>query len=102
MSDDDGLYELVPAPLGWLVAQYEVIALCVLVLGLNYDPIPDPLPVHWGPSGQADSWTDKSAGAVFGMLAISIVPLGVLTSVIVYAAHQQAKFAHRELPKKAC
>ena len=83
--------ELKPVPLGWLVALYAVIALSVVLLVAGWDRIPDPMPIHWGPRGEADSFDEKTPGAAFSLVAIGAIPLGVLTPLIVYGTHGLAR-----------
>ena len=39
---------------------------------MNYDILPDQIPTHWGPSGEADAFTDKSP---FSAIQLSLVLL---------------------------
>lgn len=60
------------------------IAIALLVLtgwyGLTqYSAMPDPIPVHWDLSGEADGWAPKTYWSVFGSLVIGLVmALGML------------------------
>lgn len=47
----------------------------VVALYLQWQNIPDVVPVHWGPSGEPDRWSDKTVGSVFG---ITFIALGIV------------------------
>ena len=45
-----------------------IISLGLIILTVNlYDQLPSQIPTHWGPSGQADAFSDKSWMAALGM-----------------------------------
>ncbi|TVS24936.1 DUF1648 domain-containing protein [Corynebacterium sanguinis] len=83
--------ELNPVPAASLIILYSTVALYAALLVAGWDRIPDPMPTHWGISGAPDAFTSKTPGAVFGMLAIGAVPLGLLTPLVLYATHSQAE-----------
>lgn len=55
-----------------------------------YDDLPDPVPTHWGASGEPDTWDEKSFGSVFmGLLAgAGTAALMALLALIVPAMTQ--------------
>lgn len=54
-----------------------LIALCLVGIGviIQYDFIPNIIPIHWGPSGAADSFAEKSFGKIISQVAM-IVGIG--------------------------
>ncbi|AWB83111.1 DUF1648 domain-containing protein [Corynebacterium liangguodongii] len=96
----DRYLELHDVPKGWLPATYAFIAGCAALLVVGWNHIPDPLPTHWG-FGGPDAWTEKTPQAVFGQFAIAAVPLGLLTPLVTFLTHQQAKTAHEGFPRRS-
>lgn len=75
--------KLSPVQVPWgiyLLALVPPLLAAVAMLA-SYDSIPDPMPTHWGLSGEPDSWRDKS---VAGVLALVLV--GPVVCVFVGAA----------------
>jgi uncharacterized membrane protein len=62
-----------------------------VVLGLNYDALPERYPMHYGLSGAADSFVGKSPGAVFAPLLIGA---GVLL-LLLFMAYRVAGRANK-------
>ena len=50
--------EILPWP--FYVVPFGVTAFLIIFTILHYDQIPDHIAVHWGPSGEADSWRSKT------------------------------------------
>lgn len=52
----------------WVLA---TVATTVVLAGIGlyvyYPSLPDPMPVHWNGSGEADNWTPKSVGSFLGV-----------------------------------
>lgn len=61
------------------VIMHGLAVLILLVMGLwgavLYPNMPDPIPTHWNASGEADAFSPKSVGAVFGQLFIAAAML---------------------------
>lgn len=77
--DAGGRTSLRPA-LPWLVVTL-ALGLAAVVIGLvRLDQLPDPYPVHFGPAGDPDRFTDRSPGAVL-MPAV----VGQLSGLAVFA-----------------
>ena len=53
-----------------------VTIVCVYALA-NYNSIPDTIPTHWGPSGNADAFSDKSFVKILAIVGM-IIGLGVV------------------------
>ncbi|WP_231911018.1 DUF1648 domain-containing protein [Corynebacterium suranareeae] len=55
----------------WLIA---TIAVTVVLVGIGlivyYPSLPDPMPVHWNGSGEADNWSPKSVGTFLSFFLI--------------------------------
>ncbi|MGO3361272.1 MAG: DUF1648 domain-containing protein [Corynebacterium sp.] len=47
-----------------------VPVVAVVALWLSYDSIPDPMPTHWGASGEPDAWAEKSMSRILGNLLL--------------------------------
>ena len=65
-----------------LLAAFAVLAIAGATLYLNYGSLPDRLPTHYGISGKADAFQDKSYGIAFlplviGALALSLLALNI-------------------------
>lgn len=54
-------------PWMWIGASALAIAVSVLVVAQHWAAIPDVVATHWGPSLEADAWSEKSIGSVFGL-----------------------------------
>jgi uncharacterized membrane protein len=68
-------------PGGWLTAvgPFAMLSCAVGWMLAHFDELPARYPVHWGASGQADRWVEKSLPAV---LAPSAVGAGVLVMLL--------------------
>lgn len=55
----------------WVLA---TVATTVVLAGIGlyvyYPSLPDPMPVHWNGSGEADNWTPKSVGSFLSLILI--------------------------------
>ncbi len=56
-----------------LAATLLPLAGTAVLLKIRWSSIPQRFPVHWGISGQPDRWAERSAGGVFGLLAVAAV-----------------------------
>ncbi|MHA2787624.1 DUF1648 domain-containing protein [Corynebacterium sp. S7] len=97
---DSEYIELKPVPTRWLYLLAGIFVLAAVLLYVFWDRIPDPMPTHWGFSGQPDNFEAKTPSTVFWMVAAGGIPLGVIAPMVVYATHYQAKHAHEGLPRK--
>lgn len=57
-----------------------LVAIAFLASAAVYDRLPDPVPTHWGLSGEADGWTPKPWGAF--VLPLTMVALVALFAVL--------------------
>ena len=84
MNDLPNLPKL-PFQWTWLLA---TVATTVVLVGIGlyvyYPSLPDPMPVHWNGSGEADNWSPKSVGSFLSLILIGPGIL-VLTMVGVQA-----------------
>ncbi|MFC6038816.1 DUF1648 domain-containing protein [Paenisporosarcina macmurdoensis] len=56
-----------------------LITLGLGVLGLSqYDTLPNQIPTHWGPSGEADAFAEKSWGSVSALPMITLLLQGMM------------------------
>ena len=58
-----------------MLASLLCIAAGAIIVASHWSDIPDPVPVHWNSSMEADNWSEKSIGSVF---SISFIALGML------------------------
>jgi uncharacterized membrane protein len=61
---------------------WAILGLSALYLESNWDRIPERFPIHWGATGQADGWGDRSFQGVFGMLVIGATCLLLLELIM--------------------
>lgn len=90
--------ELEPVPWGWYGALAAVTAVALAVLWAGFDSIPDPMPVHWGPGGQPDSFVDKSMGAVLTLVGLGptvLVAAGAGSAALIQSQARDAGFPER-------
>lgn len=73
----------------WLPFLWSVLALAgVFAYGLSiYDTLPDPLPTHWGPSGEPDAWEEKSFGSMFMGLFLVAGTVALIAVVAAFIPH---------------
>lgn len=64
----------------WLVVMLALGVAAVVIGMLRLDQLPDPYPVHFGPAGDADRFTDRSVGSVFMPVVV-----GQVTGLAVFA-----------------
>jgi len=56
-----------------------IITLGLGILGLSqYDTLPNQIPIHWGPSGEADAFAEKSWGTVNALPIMTLIIQGML------------------------
>lgn len=68
--------------LRWL--PFLILLIAAAVLLLEWERIPERWPVHWGVSGQADNWTNKTPFGVFFPLGLGVVICLFLEMMAVY------------------
>ncbi|AGF71920.1 DUF1648 domain-containing protein [Corynebacterium halotolerans] len=90
--------ELRPVPWGWYGGIVVVTVLALVAVWANFDSIPDPMPVHWGPGGEADRFTDKSLGTAF--LLVGLGPVILLAAGAGSAALIQSQARADGYPKR--
>jgi uncharacterized membrane protein len=71
----------IPWPLYFLAVVPPLIA--AVALWASYGDIPDPMPVHWGFTGEPDSWEPKSMGTV---LAGLLLGPGICVGAMIFCA----------------
>jgi len=62
----------------WSIPPFAVVLGCLVYLWSKYAELPEKYPVHWGFSGQADGWVEKS---VVSLLTPALVGLGVMALI---------------------
>ena len=78
-------------PVIWPALAAIVLAAATAVDVALYPTLPDPLPVHFGVSGEPDGWAAKSVWSVFGVLIIGAAVVILLTVLSVFAARYSAR-----------
>ncbi|KOS64587.1 DUF1648 domain-containing protein [Lysinibacillus agricola] len=75
--------EMLPWP--FYVVPFGVTAFLIIFTFLHYDQIPNNIAVHWGPSGEADSWRRKTYFTVISlpliMLMFQCMMWGIVDSI---------------------
>lgn len=65
------------APIPWFLYSLGLVmaVMSFVAAWLSYDSLPDPMPIHFNASGEADGFVDKSLPAYLG---IQVVPLAII------------------------
>ncbi|MGE7949990.1 DUF1648 domain-containing protein [Lysinibacillus sp. NPDC093688] len=75
--------EMLPWP--FYVVPFGVTVFLIIFTFLHYDQIPDHIAVHWGPSGEADSWRSKTYFTAISlplvMLMMQCMMWGIVDSI---------------------
>ena len=75
----------------WLtmLASLLCIAAGAIIVASHWSAIPDPVPVHWNDSMEADNWSDKSIGSVFFSSFVALALLGLFAVICSFIAHSE-------------
>ncbi|MGV0430069.1 DUF5808 domain-containing protein [Corynebacterium tuberculostearicum] len=65
------------------------IAAGAIIVASHWSAIPDPVPVHWNGSMEADNWSDKSIGSVFFSSFAALALLGLFAISCSFIAHSE-------------
>ncbi|MDV2421906.1 DUF1648 domain-containing protein [Corynebacterium tuberculostearicum] len=65
------------------------IAAGVIIVASHWSDIPDPVPVHWNGSMEADNWSDKTIGSVFFSSFAALGMLCLFTIICSFIAHSE-------------
>jgi len=85
-------FEGIPTPtFPWLtmLASLLCIAAGAIIVASHWSAIPDPVPVHWNDSMEADNWSDKSIGSVFFSSFVALALLGLFAIICSFIAHSE-------------
>lgn len=63
------------------VGPFLVLAVCAILLAVNWQHIPERFPIHYGADGRPNGWADKGIGSVFGVLLIGVLPCLLLFAI---------------------
>jgi uncharacterized membrane protein len=76
---------------GWPLQAVPFIVLAAVsaLVALRWQDLPARMPVHWGLTGQADRWMDRSPAAVFGPLASAGLMCGLMLIVAIGLLHSR-------------
>ncbi|OXS70465.1 hypothetical protein B1B04_17710 [Lysinibacillus sp. KCTC 33748] len=72
--------EMLPWP--FYVVPFGVTAFLIIFTILHYDQIPDHIAVHWGPSGEADSWRSKTYFTAVSMPLVMLMMQCMMWGVV--------------------
>jgi uncharacterized membrane protein len=78
-----------PMPGGWLLplSPFAILAATAMYLGLRWDDIPARFPVHWGVSGQANSWSIRTPMGVYWPLLFGAILMAAVAASSYVALH---------------
>lgn len=85
-------FEGIPTPtFPWvtMLASLLCIATGVIIVASHWSDIPDPVPVHWNSSMEADNWSEKSIGSVFSTSFIALGMLCLFAIICSFIAHNE-------------
>ena len=72
-----------------MLASLLCIAAGAIIVASHWSDIPDPVPVHWNSSMEADNWSDKSIGSVFFSSFVALALLGLFAIICSFIAHSE-------------
>ena len=72
-----------------MLASLLCIAAGAIIVASHWSAIPDPVPVHWNGSMEADNWSDKSIGSVFFSSFVALALLGLFAIICSFIAHSE-------------
>ena len=98
--------EMLPWP--FFVAPMGITVFLIVFIWLNYDRMPNNLAVHWGPSGAADGWVEKTYFTVLSlpivMLMMQCMMWGIIDSIkrsaIKVSVHHQEVSVENQLKSR--
>ena len=85
-------FEGIPTPtFPWLtmLASLLCIAAGAIIVVSHWSDIPDPVPVHWNGSMEADNWSDKSIRSVFFSSFVALALLSLFAIICSFIAHSE-------------
>lgn len=85
-------FEGIPTPtFPWItmLASLLCIAAGAIIVASHWSAIPDPVPVHWNESMEADNWSDKSIGSVFFSSFVALALLVLFAIICSFIAHSE-------------
>ena len=85
-------FEGIPTPtFPWItiLASLLCIAAGAIIVASHWSAIPDPVPVHWNGSMEADNWSDKSIGSVFFSSFVALALLVLFAIICSFIAHSE-------------
>ena len=88
-------------PIVWPALAAIVLAVAAAVDVALYPGLPDPIPVHFNFSGEADGWAAKSFWSVFGVLVVGAAVVVLLTALSLVAARYNARTQTDDTPDQA-
>ena len=85
-------FEGIPTPtFPWvtMLASLLCIAAGAIIVASHWSDIPDPVPVHWNSSMEADNWSEKNIGSVFSISFITLGTLLLFAIICSFIAHSE-------------
>lgn len=83
--------EMLPWP--FYVIPFGVTALLIIFTFRHYDQIPDHIAVHWGPSGEADSWRSKTYFTAISLPLVMLMMQCMMWGIVDSIKHSAIKLA---------
>lgn len=62
----------------WFLIPFAIIALNIVLGLINYDSLPDKIPMHFNIMGEVDRWADKSLGVVLELPMMQLFITGIM------------------------
>ena len=72
-----------------MLASLLCIAAGAIIVASHWSDIPDPVPVHWNSSMEADNWSEKNIGSVFSISFITLGTLLLFAIICSFIAHSE-------------
>lgn len=87
---------------GWFVLQLAIVAVCVISAVLHWNAIPDPVPTHFGITGEPDRYSPKNFGSVFmlNIVQLGLIGIFVMVNMSIRSARQQLDPARPEASRE--
>jgi len=89
------------APVLWPALALIVLAVAAAIDAAVYPTLPNPIPVHYALSGQADGWAPLSVWSVFGLLIIGAFVAVLLAALSIVAARYNVRTESEDTAEQA-
>src|SRR5699024_9365741 len=84
-----------------IIKRYSLLLLIPLIIAtlvgiyvlVNYSSIPDTIPMHWGPNGDADAFSDKSFIQLFSIVGMMMCLRIIINILSIYSLKTRTKLS---------